>query len=204
MRSRQRTRSGDRKFEQRVRNGRMLTTLANRRRRVLCDAAAIIRFGDGTGTAACQRMRQRPRRSDRQRVPPWRPDRLLSFPSEGPYRSSRPDTDQRVFPHKLAIGHLAASKRHHQGMLPVAGCSRRNSAKLSLATILNALALTRRFQLPQDGHDDAPANRTIALIVSTPIWACPFGAACFACDQRQHQPAVHLFPRTADLVFASF
>jgi hypothetical protein len=53
-------------------------------------------------------------------VPPWRPDRSLSFLSEGPYRSSRPDTDQRVFLHKLAIGHLAASKRHHQGMLPLA------------------------------------------------------------------------------------
>jgi hypothetical protein len=95
------------------RNGRMLTMLANRRRRVLRDAAAIIKFGDGTRTAACQRMRLRPRCSDRQRVPPWPPDRSLSFLSEGPYRSSRPATDQRVFLHKLAIGHLAASKRQH-------------------------------------------------------------------------------------------
>jgi hypothetical protein len=29
---------------------------------------------------------------------------LTLFLSEGPYRSSRPDTDQRVFLHELAIG----------------------------------------------------------------------------------------------------
>src|ERR1700730_2826524 len=43
--------------EQRVPEWQDVTMLANRRRRVLCDAAAIIRFGDGTRTAACQRMR---------------------------------------------------------------------------------------------------------------------------------------------------
>ena len=60
-------------------------------------------------------MRLTPRRFDR------RGDLIVrsSFLSEGPYRSSRPDTDQRVFLHELAVGHLAASKRHHQGMLPL-------------------------------------------------------------------------------------
>src|SRR5260370_11327883 len=53
----------------------------------------------------------------------WRRGDLIDhsgFLSEGPYRSSRADTDQRVFLHEFAIGHLAASKRHHQGMLPLA------------------------------------------------------------------------------------
>jgi hypothetical protein len=35
------------------------------------------------------------------------------------YCGECPDTDQRVFLHKLAIGHLAASKRQYQGMLLV-------------------------------------------------------------------------------------
>ena len=43
-----------------------------------------------------------------------------SFLSEGPYRSSRPDTDQHVFLHELAIGHLAARQRRNQSMLPLA------------------------------------------------------------------------------------
>jgi hypothetical protein len=62
-----------------------------------------------------------------------------SFLSEGPYRSSRPETDHCVFLHELAIGHPAAGKRHHHGMLP-------------LAVVLSDLddLLPRRWNVPFD------------------------------------------------------